>query len=105
MFSPDSQQLISGSADGTIKLWQLDVNAEEKEDICRCQYTFSNYNGLHVQGVDFRHLHKDSHLPIADKRLLRQFGGIFNSEDENAWNYLVDRLCYLFEEENGNYDY
>lgn len=90
MFSPDGKYLLSGSADGTIKLWDIATG--------ECSHTFSNYNGLHVQGVDFRRLHKDSHLQVTDKKVLRQFGGIFNDEDESVWLDLTDRLCYLFDE-------
>ena len=64
-----------------------------------CIQTFSNHNGLHVQGIDFRDLHQDSHLPSSDKGLLRQYGAIFNNEDEQIWHELVNRLCYLYEDE------
>ena len=88
-FSPDNKYLLSGSKDGTIRLWDLST--------FELFHTFDNYNGLFVQGCDFQRLHKDSHLQNADKALLKQFGAIFNYEDETTWQDLVDRLCYLFE--------
>jgi WD40 repeat protein len=91
MFSPDGEHIISGSADGTAKIWELETYS--------CIQTFSNHNGLHVQGIDFRDLHQDSHLPSSDKGLLRQYGAIFNNEDEQIWHELVNRLCYLYEDE------
>lgn len=90
-FSPDGEQVISCSADGTVKIWELETYS--------CVQTFSNYNGLHVQGIDFRNLHQDSHLPSVDKELLKQYGAIFNNEDEQIWHDLVNRLCYLYEGE------
>lgn len=86
--SPDGQSILSGSSDGTIKIWSIATG--------ECLHTFDNYNGLFVQGCDFRRLHQDSHLQNADKTLLQQFGAILNDEDEKIWLDLTDRLCYMF---------
>jgi WD40 repeat protein len=66
IYSNDGKYILSGSADGTAKLWSV----ESRE----CIYTFRNVPGLEVLGCDFRNLHPDSKLSDEDKQLLWEYG-------------------------------
>lgn len=62
---------------------------EEKTASGKINNYFPNEIGLHIQSVDFRHLHPDSHFTEEEKEHLRRYGAIFSEEDERRWKEAV----------------
>lgn len=67
-YSPDNKKIISGSYDGTIRVWSTETG--------KCLRVIQNYPGLIVLGCDMRKLHPDCSLSDEDKTILRQYGAI-----------------------------
>lgn len=88
-FGIDDNTLYAGDASGALFIWN--VNAASILE------RLTNFSGLHVQGIDFRQLHQDSHLTSQDRALLRQYGALFDDEDERKWEQLTGQLCQVFE--------
>lgn len=63
---------MTTSLDGATKIWNTKTG--------ECLMTLPNVAGLIIQGCDFRELHPDSHFSEEEIALLRQYGGIFDSE-------------------------
>ena len=82
-YSPDGRQILTGSSDTTTKIWDTETGG--------CNMEIYNIPGLLIQGCDFRTLHPDSGLSEKNIQFLRQYGGIFNDEDEKRGQALMER--------------
>ncbi|MEJ7737460.1 MAG: hypothetical protein WKF97_08550, partial [Chitinophagaceae bacterium] len=80
-FHPGGKTFISGSWDNTIKAWDLQTG--------ECLTTIKNIGGLLVAGCSFLNLHPASELSAEAKNIMRQYGAIFDEEDEKRWNEAI----------------
>ena len=64
-FAPDGKTFLSGSDNGTIRIWSAETG--------ECLQVIQYYSGLIVFGGDMRELHEGSEI---DKDVLRQYGAI-----------------------------
>lgn len=82
-FSSNGKYLLSGSYDCTTKIWDVHKGY--------CLLTLPNISGLFIQGCSFRDLNPDSHLSEESIEIMRQYGGIFNDEDERKWKASMEK--------------
>jgi len=50
--------------------------------ISKCLSILKNKKGIYVQGCDFSQVHSQSVFTEEEKDILRQYGAIFNEEDQ-----------------------
>lgn len=82
-FSSDGNFIITGTDDGIITIWNLRTEQSE--------VSIPFIPGLLLQGCDFRHLHPDSEISDEDMDVLRQYGAIFDDEDAERWEGLMEK--------------
>jgi len=82
-FHPKGKTMISGSWDNTIKVWDLNTG--------KCLATMTSLPGILLAGCSFRNLHPDSQLSAEAKNIMRQYGVIFDENDEKRWNEAIHR--------------
>lgn len=79
-FNAKESVIITASADGTVKIWEL-PNSETNESIVLTPVnTLKCIPGLKIQGLKLRKLHPKSSLENEDKSIFRTYGAITDEE-------------------------
>ena len=101
-FNPQMRRVAYSTRDGRIRVWEFG------ELGFREMATLYNIYELHVQGCKFLDLNEKSNLQekeltemeqsegeitITKEMLLRQYGAIFNAEDQYIWDCIVEKLA------------
>ena len=101
-FNPQTRRMAYSTRDGRIRVWEF-ANKGFKEIA-----TLYNIYELHVQGCKFLNLNEKSNLEeiepagmgesegeiaITKEMLLRQYGAIFNEDDQYIWDCIVEKLA------------
>ncbi|WP_339881144.1 caspase family protein [uncultured Algoriphagus sp.] len=88
-FSPKDTHLIFRQLNGELKEYLLSTDKYVLNTASGVKWMQESYQGLFIQGVDFRKLSKDARFNFREKIDLNKYGAIFNDQDKSNWEAAV----------------